>query len=519
MDLPIRHGPALFALEDVALRDGYRLVFRRSRWVWRPGEQWAILGPNGGGQRLLLEALMGARPAAKGEIHHGFGKLAPETAIVWLGPDAQRGMTAAEGSFYQSRWHSGVTESDRTVAEFLSAASVEQRNRFEVGAPCGENRAFQRRRSELVRRLDIAQLRRRRLLCLSNGEQRKVLLVHALLRDPRLLVLEQPFDGLDAATRRRMHAIIDDLMRGGLPVLVATHRPDEIPSGATHVLLVAQDHIVAQGAKSTMRRHSLARRLATAANSPGTLVTASKPPRRKVGRRCSREIPLIELKQVNVEAAGRRILEAITWTVRRGERWVLLGPNGSGKTTLLSLIQGDHPRAYALDVRLFGAPMHSTNRVWQARQRIGCFSPELHLHYPADWSCLDVVSSGFFNSIGLFQPCPPRQRAAARGGLDSLGLGDHATDAFGELSFGDQRLVLLARALVKQPELLVLDEPCQGLDSGRRRTVLATVDSHVTRTGAGLIFVTHHADERPQCITHQLRMRGGRVVETARLAG
>jgi molybdate transport system ATP-binding protein len=428
-------------------------------------------------------------------------------------------MTAAEGSFYQSRWHSGVAEGERTVTDFLSAASVEQRNRFEVGAPRRENRAFQRRRSELVHRLGIAHLLRRRLLCLSNGEQRKVLLAHALLRDPRLLVLEQPFDGLDSITRRRMHAIIDDLMRDGLPVLVTTHRPDEMPSGVTHVLLVARDRIVAQGAKSSVLRHALARRLATAANLPETPLTAGPPPRRKVGRQRRRERPLIELQQVSVEAAGRRILEEITWTVRRGERWVLLGPNGSGKTTLLSLIQGDHPQAYARDVRLFGAPLHSTNRVWEARRRMGWFAPELHLHYPADWSCLEVVCSGFFNSIGLFQPCPPRQRAAARRGLDSLGLGEHATDAFGELSFGDQRLVLLARALVKQPELVVLDEPCQGLDAGRRRTVLATVDSHIAHTGASLIFVTHHAKERPQCITHQLRMRAGRVVKTARLAG
>jgi molybdate transport system ATP-binding protein len=150
---------------------------------------------------------------------------------------------------------------------------------------------------------------------------------------------------------------------------------------------------------------------------------------------------------------------------------------------------------------------------------MGWCSPELHLHYPADWRCLDVVCSGFSNSIGLFQPCPPRQRAAARRWLDSLGLGNRATDAFGELSFGDQRLVLLARALVKQPELVMLDEPCQGLDAGRRRTVLATVDGHIARTGNSLIFVTHHAGERPRCITHRLRMRAGRIVETARLAG
>ena len=229
--------------------------------------------------------------------------------------------------------------------------------------------------------------------------------------------------------------------------------------------------------------------------------------------------PLIEINHVTIQRGHRRILDDVTWTVRHGEHWALLGPNGSGKTTLLGLIQGDNPQAYALDLRLFGARPHSTQTLWHTRQKIGWLSPELHQHYPTAWSCLDVVCSGFFNSIGLHQHCTPRQRAAACRWLREFGLADNAGAAFGELSLGDQRMVLLARAAVKKPRLLILDEPCQGLDTAHRRAVLGTVDRVVAQTGATLIFVTHHAREMPRCVSRVLRLKSGRVGRETRRGG
>lgn len=222
-------------------------------------------------------------------------------------------------------------------------------------------------------------------------------------------------------------------------------------------------------------------------------------------------MPLVELNHVTIRLGNTRILDDVTWTMRRGENWALLGPNGSGKTTLLSLIQGDNPQAYALDIRLFGLKPNTTQTLWHLRRRIGWLSPELHLHYPAGWSCLDVVCSGFLNTVGLYEPCTSRQRAVARDWLRRFGLASHAESSFGELSLGDQRLVLLARAVVKKPKLLVLDEPCQGLDSTHRLSVLATVDKVIRQTRAGLIFVTHHAQEMPACITHVLKLKSGRI--------
>lgn len=510
---------ALLVLDDVTVRWDERTAFARSCWTWRRGEQWAVLGPNNSGKSLLALALCGQAPLVHGEIRYHFDgdtqslDSVPEQFIALLSPQVQRELATGESSFYQSRWHSGVTEGRRSMAQFLSQASVEDINPFAVDAPQGDPRQFRENRRRFSRSLGIQPLFRRKLAALSNGEQRRVLLVHTLLQSPQLLILDDPFGGLDPATRVRLKTVIHRFMRAGLPVLLITNRPDELPPMTTHLLLVRHHRIIALGTRHAMLKHPLARELA-ASTSTSFL---SAPERQEFGfsrkGRTARGLvmPLVELNHVTIRLGNTRILDDVTWTMRRGENWALLGPNGSGKTTLLSLIQGDNPQAYALDIRLFGLKPNTTQTLWHLRRRIGWLSPELHLHYPAGWSCLDVVCSGFLNTVGLYEPCTSRQRAVARDWLRRFGLASHAESSFGELSLGDQRLVLLARAVVKKPKLLVLDEPCQGLDSTHRLSVLATVDKVIRQTRAGLIFVTHHAQEMPACITHVLKLKSGRI--------
>ncbi|HUB88045.1 MAG TPA: ATP-binding cassette domain-containing protein [Verrucomicrobiae bacterium] len=516
MTKPTADKTSLLTLDGIAVRHDMRTVFARTSWTWRRGEQWAMLGSNGSGKSLLTLALCGRVPLLRGEIHYHFdaaaGDALPEQSIALLSPQIQRELATGEGSFYQSRWHSGIGEGRRTVAQFLSQASVEDINPFEVGARRGNSRAFAENRRRFIRWLGIEPLLQRKLISLSNGEQRKVLLVHTLLRSPQLLILDDPFGGLDVATRARLKTVIRRLMRAGLPVLVITSRPDELPAQTTHLLLVRHHRVVAQGTKRAMLRHPLARALSRSQSLP---FAPSIPPPKKHAA-INRAVSLVEFNHVTVRFGRQRILDDVTWMMRRGEHWALLGPNGSGKTTLLSLIQGDNPQAYALDLRLLGRKPESTQTLWQLRRQIGWLSPELHLHYPPGWSCLDVVCSGFTSAIGLYEPCTARQRAAARGWLRRFGLAGRADDSFGELSLGDQRLVLLARAAVKKPRLLVLDEPCQGLDAAHRHSMLATVDQLIAQTRAGLIFVTHHAGEMPACITHVLKLKSGRVRQTSR---
>jgi len=502
---------ALLVLDRVTIRGDEHTRLSRINWMWQRGEQWAVLGPNGSGKSLLALALCGKAPLQKGEIQYASSlaasAAAPESSIALLSPQIQRERMASESSFYQSRWHSGVTESHRTVAQFLSQASVEDRNPFEIGGHRGNPRQFHQDRRRLIRWLGIAPLLRRKLAALSNGEQRKVFLVHTLLSSPRLLILDDPFAGLDRATRTRLKTVIQRLMRRGLPVLLITSRPDELPAGTTHVLLIDHHRLIAQGTRSAMLNHPLARPLATTSSASSFSSASSK---NSIGK-TRPGTSLVELRHATIRIGNRRILTNITWTMRRSEHWAVIGPNGSGKTTLLSLIQGDHPQAYALDLRIFGTRPDTTQAFWRRRRQIGWLSPELHAHYPAAWSCLDVVCSGFFNSVGLYEPCTARQRAAARSWLRRFNLEREAKSAFGELSLGDQRLVLLARAAVRRPKLLILDEPGQGLDTAHRRTLLATVDHVVRQTAAHLVLVTHHPGELPGCINRVLQLKAGRI--------
>jgi len=519
-------GWEFLALENVSIRLGKPLVFKRTNWTWRAGEQWAMLGPDGSGKSLLIEALLGRVPVIGGEVRGPNEKPGGEDSttagdIAHLSPRTQCELAMQESSFYQLRWHGGLEQSPRTVAEFLSQGSVEAHNPFEVDPRRGNPRQFTRRRRQLVDWLGIRSLLRRRLIHLSNGELRKTLLVHTLLKSQSLLILEDPFAGLDAATRRKLAHVISRLMRGGWPVMVATHRVEEIPAASTHLLLIDNHQVIAQGPKAQML--ALWRKRFGAGRPQPDCRFERKPAAPSVGRASPRAVrrraapgqPLVELRHVTVTGARKRILQDVNWTLSAGQCWALLGPNGAGKTTLLNLIQGDHPQIYSADIRLFGHPTDSTQTLWHTRQKIGWMSPELHQHYPAAWETFEVVCSGFFNSVGLYQPCSRRQRAVARQWLLDLGLARRARTPFGGLSFGQQRLVLLARAAVKQAPLLILDEPCQGLDAAQRRTVLAAVDRVVSQTGASLIFVSHHEDELPRCITHVLRLAAGRIREVA----
>jgi molybdate transport system ATP-binding protein len=179
------------------------------------------------------------------------------------------------------------------------------------------------------------------------------------------------------------------------------------------------------------------------------------------------------------------------------------------------MILGDHPQAYANDITLFGRRRGSGESIWEIKQHIGHVSPELHLYYPKQISCFDVVCSGFFDSVGLYTRCSPQQRRTAERWMEQLGLQPRADRLFTEISEGEQRLVLLARTLVKDPLLLILDEPCQGLDSSNKKWILHVVDAIGQQLETSIIYVTHDTDQLPQVITRIMRLDGGSAVESS----
>jgi molybdate transport system ATP-binding protein len=507
---PQRAQPFL-SLRDGSFRLGDGLVFPHTSWVFHRHEQWAVLGANGSGKSLFADALRGHLPLVGGELRYHFRPphgLSAAAAISHVSFEDRK--ADVHDTVVQSRWNSLEEEGATLVSDFLSYERVMDVNPFEVTVRHRRmRRQFEQRKRHAVRLLQAGPLLDRRLISLSNGERQRVQLARAFARPTRLLILDEPFAGLDAATRAHFHAVLEQLMDTRLRVLLIVTRVEDLPRHITHVLCLDRCRVVAAGPRAQILSMPSVRRLFPRRGIPEKRRHAAHSHARI--RSTSREAAgpvLVRMRDVTVRYGGTVILDAIDWTICAGESWALLGPNGSGKSTLLSLILGDNPQVYTNDVAVFGVQRGSGESVWDIKKGIGWMSPELHLHFNDSATCLEVITSGFHDTVGLFETPTARQRAAARRWLARFRLLKAARRPLFSLSAGLQRVVLLARALVKNPRLLILDEPCQGLDPAHRKLIVQAVDALIRRHGVTAIYVTHRQDEIPPSITRVLRLRG-----------
>jgi molybdate transport system ATP-binding protein len=543
---------AFISLSNASFRLGDDLVFENASITFNGDQQWAVVGPNGSGKSLFGDALRGKLPLVQGELRYRFKPppgLSHEECIGHVSFEDRK--ANVHDTVVQSRWNSFEEEGALTVREFLSYKRVMDINPFEVSAEHAKaKKAFERHFRRAISLLKIQPFLNRTLLSLSNGETQRVQLARALCLPLRLLILDEPFNGLDAGTRGYFRIVLDDLMRTRLRVFLITARIEEIPARISHLLIVNNCQIVAAGPRDDVLSRAGVRRLFSGGRgkrhartpmfrktkkrlkqlnlSDGRTHTSLKQGvNERLKRGTNKRVPglikaspqstdeeLVRLHNVTVRYGNATILNGINWTIQAGESWALLGPNGSGKTTLLSLILGDNPQAYMNDVVVFGRRRGGGESIWEIKKSIGWVSPELHVHFEDSTTCLEVVESGFHDSIGLFKPVTARQRAAARRWLKEFQLLEYANEPLFALSAGLQRMVLLARALVKSPRLLILDEPCQGLDDAHRDFFVREVDDLLRTGSVTAIYVTHRPEEIPRSIARVLRLtsRGGKAV-------
>jgi molybdate transport system ATP-binding protein len=504
-----------------AFRLGEQIVFDATSWVFHRDEHWAIIGANASGKSLLADAVRGRLPLARGELRYHFRAppgLTPEEAIGQVSFEVRKGQ--AQDAVVQSRWNSLEEESALRVSEFLGYERVMEVNPFEVTDRHEKGRTrFERQRRRAVGLLRVEPFLERTLISLSNGERQRVELARALCHPLRLLILDDPFVGLDAGMREHFGHLLERLMATRLRVLLITTRLEDLPPQVTHLLCVDRCQVVAAGPRDEIESRDARgaapgasaagpeRRLQPALdgrNSKGHTRIQVRATPAKAAAPGDRE--LARLRDVTVRYGQSTILEGINWTIRAGESWALLGPNGSGKTTLLSLILGDNPQAYSNEVVVFGRRRGNGESIWEIKRRIGSVSPESHLHFDDEVTCFEAVVSGFHETIGLFHQPTARQRALARQWLTRFALMEFARSPLFALSAGLQRMVLLARALVKGPQLLLLDEPCQGLDAAHRQVFVKAVDDLIRHGAVTAVYVTHREDEIPPSIRRVLRL-------------
>lgn len=439
------------------------------------GGQLAIIGPAGSGKSLLGMALAG-KIYFKGSItynHEG-------DRLSWIPQQHHfRNLSNTQDFYYQQRFNSQDAEDAMTVAQFL-------------GDTAGRDRVFHEMR--------ISHLLTEPLIQLSNGENKKVQIASSLLSDPSIIIMDQPFAGLDKETRAYLHALINQLAAGGRLIILIT-QPDEIPSCITSVLSLQKD-----GSSEMLSPDRVpAAQVSMPSNKIKPASTLTKP--------ASDFEYAIRMRKVAVKYGDRIILDGIDWEVKNGERWLLSGPNGAGKSTLLSLVTGDNPQAYANDLVLFDRKRGSGETIWDIKKRIGYLSPELHLFFENGCSAFEAVASGLFDTIGLFRLLSEQDELRVHDWMKRLDVQHLAAKRLFQLSTGEQRQVLLARALVKDPDMLVLDEPCQGLDDPTQDQLLHQINECCIQGNKTLIFVTHYADKRPGCVDKVLRLDGGKVLD------
>ncbi len=505
------NAASFLTLSGASFRAGERVVFRQTDWSFRRDEQWAVVGRNGSGKSLLAAALQGALPVVEGNVDYHFRTRAgesPEQRVACVSFEQQRGL--ATGGLAAARWFSLEQEESAVVRDVLTFDAVEEINPFAVADFSRERGVFASRLKRVVRDLVIAPLLERRLVQLSNGEMRKVLIARALLKEPRLLILDDPMAGLDSVYRAHFQEMIARLARRReMRLLVMVVRADDLPKAITHVALVEGCRVVAQGRRAAMLRDP---RVAASLAAPR--VRAKRGVKKvAVGRE------LVRMRNVCLSFGRRAVLRDVSWTVCEGESWAVVGRNGAGKSALLAMIAGNLSPTSASEFSLFGRARGSgESRAW-IRRHLGEVSPELLMHFEVQQSVLDAVLTGFADSALLMaRPSSARRREAMRW-LHRFGLRRAAHESLASLSSGSQRLALLARALVKRPALLLLDEPCQGLDGGNRQLFLDAVQALVARGALTVLYTTHRADEIPPAIERVLTIREGRAFLGSRRRG
>lgn len=487
MESTLKDGESdlVLSVSNLCLQYGQTLVFDNLNWRISRGENWVIGGESGSGKSSLGKAVGGVIEY-KGDVQIRFFDDVNNPRRAYF-VDNWYKFTDVEGDrnfYYQQRYNKNASVDTLTVYDEL----------MKFGNSYGLKFADA---EAILQKLGFEQCRQTQLIELSSGEHKKLQLVMALWLRPQVLILDEPYTGLDKLSRANLNSILDELAGKKVTIILITNS-SEIPSAMNRFAKIDEGKLrILKGANELSKKSEIEIK-------PVPFFLQKAP-------QVDSQI-MLDLRDVSVQYGDKTVLKNITWRVNAGEKWALQGKNGSGKSTLLSLLDGDHPQAYANDITLFGKPRGSGESIWDIKEKIGIISPEMHWFFDQNATVWHTIASGFYDSIGWFLNVSDEERRKMMLLLDFFGLTEDKDKLLTFMPLGKQRLALLARTIIKNPQLLILDEPCQGLDAEQTKLFNSILDE-LSVFGKTIIYVGHYESQMPKCLNHKLVLEKGEIIE------
>ncbi|MFC1225115.1 ATP-binding cassette domain-containing protein [Pedobacter sp. BG31] len=468
-------------IQDLNLGYRNKAVLKNLYWEMNRGESYAIGGKSGTGKTALAKAIASLVPF-QGSIEINFdqqNKLPQEVLYVesWY---QFKNLEGVANFYYQQRYTSLQANDTLTVHAELVNYGKEKGLHFDQVEP-------------ILEALGFATFASSQLIELSSGEHKKLQLVKALWLKPQLLIIDQPYTGLDTASRKNLNALLDQVAAEGVQLILISN-DTELPTSIRSFAEIRDGKLLKVDALESAAVEIHLREIPDFLKESPVYSTQD----------------IVKMVNVNISYGEKQVLKNINWEIKAGEKWLLQGHNGSGKSTLLSLINGDHPQSYANELYLFGNRRGSGESIWDIKQHIGLISPEFHWYFDPTATVWQSIASGFYDTVGLFQQLPYTKSTQVDELVAYFGLTEEKNELLTALPLGKQRLVLLARTIIKNPELLILDEPCQGLDQQQSKHFNQLVDE-LCSNGMTLIYVGHFESQLPTCIEKRILLEKGEV--------
>ncbi len=465
-------------------------ILRNLDWEISSGECWMFGGLSGSGKTTLAKIISGEIKNFEGKVEVNFNEnLNLKRKVLYVSNWFQfRNLEGDRNFYYQQRYNQFAKNDTLTVFAELDHFGKEENLDFGVLESYLEPFGFENFKNQ-------------QLIELSSGEHKKLQLLKALWLKPQVLIIDQPYTGLDVKSRPILNQAFDDLIQQNV-TLILINNDDEFPENVHYFVEIKNGKLVHRNSPRDF--------------SKGEERIPKSLPFFLQDNQENEQESLIKLENINISYGEKPVLKNINWEVSSGEQWLLQGQNGSGKSTLLSLLNGDHPQAYANEIHLFGQKRGSGESIWDIKEKIGMISPELHWYFDMNANVGQTIASGFFDSMSLYQKLSFEQQQHLEQMLHFFDLKDDKNKKLNTLPLGKQRLALLARTLIKKPKLLILDEPCQGMDNEQTQYFNQVIDD-LSGQGQSLIYVGHFESQLPKKLSHKLVLENGKVKINSRV--